>query len=397
MRSEHEGLLVKWAAATREFYWTHIGGLAVGLSVGTLFAIWTVAHSMALGAGSAITLLVVFWALKIPLLAQELLNVLQQAPALHNRLLRLFDVLHGPEEAELAASRDHAPMPRSDATAASTQKTGVHVLMRGVGVNAAGHRILSDVDLEVRPGEHVAIVGPSGSGKTSLVGLLLGWHRAATGSVWVNGELAEAESIQRLRRTTAWVDPAVQIWNRSMEQNLCYGNGDSDGDNLAGRIRGAVESADLAGVVARLPEGIESSLGEGGGLLSGGEGQRVRLARAMLRKDVRLVILDEPFRGLDHDKRRELLAEARRRWSDATLLYISHDIDTTLDFERVLVIDEGRIAEDGAPRELLESPGSRFSGLREAEQAVQSEIWRDPLWRRWWMDHGELRGDADSP
>jgi ATP-binding cassette subfamily B protein len=259
-------------------------------------------------------------------------------------------------------------------------------------VNAAGRRILSDVDLEIGSGEHVAVVGQSGSGKTTLAGLLLGWHRASSGAVWLGGELAQAETIQRLRRKTAWIDPAVQIWNRSMEHNLRYGNG----DDLAQELRSALASADLAAVVERLPEGLASRLGEGGGLISAGEGQRVRLARAMLRKDVRLVILDEPFRGLDADKRRELLAEARRHWSDATLLYISHDIGTTLEFERVLVLEEGRIVEDGAPSALLQDPDSRFSALKKAEEAAHHEIWQNPLWRRWWMDRGELRGDEDK-
>jgi ATP-binding cassette subfamily B protein len=389
MRAEHEGLLVKWAAATREFYWTHIGGLAVGLLAGTLLATWTVRHSMAQGASGAAMLLVVYWALKLPLLLQDLVNVLRQAPTSQNRLLRLFDVLSGPEESDMAVNRGSLPRPpRRDAR--EKRGTGAHVIMCGVGVHAAGQRILSDVELQIRPGEHVAVVGPSGSGKTSLVGLLLGWHRASEGSVWVDGELASAEQIQRLRRKTAWVDPAVQIWNRSLSQNLRYGNG----EDLAQGVRDAVKSADLAGVVERLPEGMESSLGEGGGLISGGEGQRVRLARAMLRKDARLVILDEPFRGLDRDKRRELLAMARLRFRDATLIYISHDIGTTLDFERVLVLDGGRVVEDGAPRELLESPGSRFSALREAERAVEDAVWRSPIWRRWWMDRGELRGDG---
>ena len=116
----------------------------------------------------------------------------------------------------------------------------------------------------------------------------------------------DGERLRSLRRETAWVDPAVQLWNRSLLANLQYGN--QDGDNSIGNT---LEEADLFGILERLPEGMQTALGEGGGLVSGGEGQRVRLGRALNRKDVRLAILDEPFRGLDRAKRRALLVAAR--------------------------------------------------------------------------------------
>ena len=154
----------------------------------------------------------------------------------------------------------------------------------------------------------------------------------------------DGERLRSLRRVTAWVDPAVQLWNRSLLANLQYGN--QDGDNAIGNT---LEEADLFGILERLPEGMQTALGEGGGLVSGGEGQRVRLGRALNRKDVRLAILDEPFRGLDRAKRRALLIQARVHWRDATMLCITHDVGETQAFERVLVIEDGRIVEDAAP------------------------------------------------
>lgn len=394
MRAEHEALLVKWAAATRELSLTHLVGTIAGLLLSTGFGIWALSHTMDQGGRSEFKLLIVFWILKLPLLSQSLAGLLRQLPGLHNRLGRLFDVLSGPEEAEAYANRGDAPAPRRGAPPPAAPEEGVRIEMRGVEVQAGGHQILSGVDLEIRPGEHVAIVGPSGSGKTSFVGLLLGWHRASAGSFWINGELAQAEQIHRLRRETAWVDPSVQIWNRSFEQNLRYGNGEISGGN----VRAAVNDADLAGVVERLPEGVESNLGEGGGMISGGEGQRVRFARALLRRGVRLAILDEPFRGLDHEQRRELLAVARRRWSAATLIYVSHDIDTALGFDRVMVVEGGHIVEDGAPSDLLSRGDSRLGALKAAQEVVDQEIWRSPAWRRWWMERGELsEGSKEGP
>ena len=134
-------------------------------------------------------------------------------------------------------------------------------------------------------------------------------------------------------------------------------------------------------VLDRLPDGLATPLGEGGGLVSGGEGQRVRLARALLRPDVRLVILDEPFRGLDIDQRRTLLARARAHWKEATLLYISHDISEALAFPRVIVIEEGRIAEQ---------PELRLQALLQAERAIREQIWDAPGWRHLKLEKGRI-------
>ena len=90
-------------------------------------------------------------------------------------------------------------------------------------MRAAGHTILEAIDLAIEAGTHVAIVGPSGAGKSSFVGLLLGWHRPASGRILIDGEPLDGLRLERLRRETAWVDPAVQLWNRSLLENLRYG------------------------------------------------------------------------------------------------------------------------------------------------------------------------------
>ena len=125
-----------------------------------------------------------------------------------------------------------------------------------------------------------------------------------------------------------------------------------------------LDQAALRDVLEGLPEGLQSHLGEGGSLVSGGEGQRVRFGRALMRRQARLVILDEPFRGLDRTRRRELLARARAWWSQATLLWITHDVAETRAFDRVLVIEDGRIVEDGTVDELL-TEGGPFVRFRE--------------------------------
>jgi ATP-binding cassette subfamily B protein len=269
-----------------------------------------------------------------------------------------------------------APAQRQPEAAAS-------IAFENVSVVAAGHQVLRDINLTIAAGSHIAIVGASGAGKSSLVGLLLGWHRAASGGVLVDGIELDESRLDQLRPHIAWVDPAVQLWNRPLLENLRYGNNSVD-------VSDAIAAAELASVIHRLPNGLDTPLGEAGGLVSGGEGQRVRLGRALLRPGVRLAILDEPFRGLDFEQRHKLLARSRETWRNATLLAISHDIAEAMSFERVLVVEDGRIIEDGDPRELARNPESRFHAMLAAESAIRDEFWNGAEWRHLSLKNGQL-------
>jgi ATP-binding cassette subfamily B protein len=270
---------------------------------------------------------------------------------------------------------------------------GVTIELQNVQVQAGGHTILDEINLRVKPGEHIAILGPSGAGKSSLVGILLGWHKPVEGQCLVDGARLDGERLRVLRRETAWVDPATQLWNRSLLANLQYGTLRANGDHSIGNT---LEKADLFDILERLPEGMQTALGESGGLVSGGEGQRVRLGRAMMKQDVRLAILDEPFRGLDRAKRRALLAQTRAHWREATMLCITHDVGETRAFARVVVIENGRIVEDGAPAVLAARADSRYRAMLDAEQAVRRELWESADWRRLWIEQGELREPAEG-
>jgi ABC-type transport system involved in cytochrome bd biosynthesis fused ATPase/permease subunit len=125
-------------------------------------------------------------------------------------------------------------------------------------------------------------------------------------------------------------------------------------------------------------------------LVSGGEGQRVRFGRGVLRPSPALVVLDEPFRGLARDQRGELLARARRRWAGATLLCVTHDIHETEQFPRVLVVADGKIIEDGTPAELRANPASRYAALLAAEARVRAASWSAATWRRLRLQGGRI-------
>ena len=375
VRREHESLLTEWARAGLNLQRAVLSLETLQFLAGFGLAIWLLASHLGRAAlngasDAGAVLLLVYWALNLPALGQEVAIIAWQYPSYRNVTLRLLEPL-GALEQRAPGTASVAPL-----------DAAVALAFENVSVVAAGHRVLHDINLSIAAGTHVAIVGASGAGKSSLVGLLLGWHRPASGSVLVDGVELDDARLDQLRPHIAWVDPAVQLWNRSLADNLRYGSG--------APIESAIDAAELHKIIERLPNGILTSLGEGGGLVSGGEGQRVRLGRALLRPGVRLAILDEPFRGLDFEQRHKLLARSRDTWRAATLLAISHDIAEAMTFERVLVIEDGRIVEDGHPRELARRPDSRFHAMLQAESAIREEFWNGAEWRHLSLKNGQL-------
>nr|MCU0682184.1 ABC transporter ATP-binding protein/permease [Polyangiaceae bacterium] len=365
VRVEQEGLLVGWLRAARSHRQALIAlsGVQAAVGVATLASLvyaYYVRHPEAHG-----LLLLLFWAQRVPGLGQSVATMVRQYPSIHNMLLRVIEPLRGAERA------DAAP-PVLAGGAASPW-----LALEGVGIVAGGHRVLEGVTCSLRPGEHVAVVGRSGAGKSSLVGLLLGWHRPSEGRVVVNGVTLDEAGVEALRRQTAWVEPSVQLWNRPLLDNLTFG---AD-DHPLRALSTVIDEADLASVLERLPEGLQTELGDGGALVSGGEGQRVRLGRVLLRDDTRLVVLDEPFRGLDRETRRELLRRLRRVWSNVTLLCVTHDVAETIEFPRVWVVDEGRLVEDDTPAALVKAD-SLYRALAQADRRSAASAWGSRLWRR---------------
>lgn len=422
LRREHEHLLTRWYRASFGLRNALVMLESLQLVVTTSLAAWLVVAHLSLGTQATSTLLLCYWALTLPSLGREFSSLWLSLPALRNATLRLLEPLGALEVEETPPSAEeprktsdhptagvafeHLPGIESGLRAAGRQASSlagepaprprvikprefpaaVALSLSDVHVRAGGHRLLSEIDLNIAAGEHVAILGPSGAGKSTLLALFLGWHEASQGKVLVDGRSLRGEALTELRRRIAWVDPGVQLWNRSMLDNLRYGTPELDA-NALGEV---LEQADLLSVLEGLPDGLDESLGEGGGLLSGGEGQRTRLGRALLRREVQLVLLDEPFRGIDRERRRELLKRTRERFAGATLLCVTHDVAETRDFDRVIGIEGGRVVADGAPRELEALADSPYRHWLEAEQHVRREIWEAPEWERWTLADGRL-------
>lgn len=395
-RRRHEMQLGEWMHA--EFSLQRLVVWIEGIQFFSGFGIaaWILLNHISRSGDFASILLLVYWALNLPFIAQEIAEVAYQYPMLRNKTLRLLEPLSAPlVRANEAARSVTAPLmtirslsqeKASEAKASQKTFAGVSAVFENVSVRVAGHIVLEDVDLELAPGSHIAIVGPSGAGKSSLLGLLLGWYRPAGGRILIDGFPLTEQVLDQLRERTAWVDPAVQLWNRTLFENLLYGAS-------AGSIPEPelLRAAELHGLLKKLPAGLQTQLGESGGLVSGGEGQRVRLGRALHRRGVDLAILDEPFRGLDRQQRKDLMIRARSYWSNATLLCVTHDVGETLLFPRVLVVDSGRIVEDGVPEDLVRRPDSSYRKLLLAEEEVHDEFWSNDGWQHLQLRDGQMR------
>lgn len=321
--------------------------------------------------------LLAFWAMRIPGNVAGLVNVFRSYPGAELALTRILEVTR-----YARTDLPKAQIPKRD--------RGVKLFFKNVRVLVAGRTLLDTFSLNIPSGQHVAIVGPSGAGKSSLLGLLLGLLKPAAGTVLANDTPLDEETYPSLRAMTAWVDPATQLWNRSLLENVEYA---TTGDTRR-PLEDVLVAANLFPVVDNLAEGLGTKIGWDGNFLSGGEGQRVRIARALLRSETKLAVLDEPFRGLDQVTRRKMLNEARKLWLNATLLFVSHDIGHALDFDRVLVVEDGQIVEDGHPLALRQEPESRFKLLLDAEERAKTSIWRSQEWRRLRIQDGVIREEA---
>jgi ATP-binding cassette subfamily B protein len=225
---------------------------------------------------------------------------------------------------------------------------------------------LHDFSLAVAPGETVALVGPSGAGKTTLFQLLQRFYDPATGHVSIDGvDLRDADPAA-LRARIAMVPQETVIFAASARDNLRYGRWDADD----GALSAAAEAANAAAFLHDLPQGLDTFLGEGGARLSGGQRQRVAIARALLR-DAPILLLDEATSALDAESERLVQEALERLMADRTTLVIAHRLATVRAADRIIVMDGGRIVEQGNHAALMARSGlyARLASLQFSEAA----------------------------
>ena len=221
---------------------------------------------------------------------------------------------------------------------------------------------VKDLSFTVNGGEFVGIVGPRGDGKTTIIDLLTRMQEPESGSISIGGTDVREMTLASLRSRIAVVPQDVFMWNASLADNIAYPVADYEIE----AVERAARSSALHEFVEKLPEGYATAAGEGGILLSGGEKQRIAMARALMRTSAGILVLDEATSALDALAEEEIRIAVERARTGRTIMVIAHRLSTIRHADRILVISEGRLAESGTPKELVEQ-GGLFAKMYEAQ------------------------------
>jgi ATP-binding cassette subfamily C protein CydD len=288
---------------------------------------------------------------------EQALFLLVIAPEFYQPLRTLGARFHTGTEGSAAASRIfevlETPAPEAPSNPAALPDR-LHIRFEHVTYAYEGGRsALNDVNFEVLPGEHVAVVGESGSGKSTLASLLLGFLKPESGRITVDGVDLARLNPDEWRANIAWVSQSPYLFNASIAANIRLGRPEASNEEVIAAAR-AAEAHDF---ISALPEGYNTLCGERGVRLSGGQAQRIAIARAFLR-DAPLLILDEFTAYLDRDTEVAVQTALRRLLYGRTALVIAHRLNTIIDMDRIIVFENGAIVETGTHDHLMQQRGS---------------------------------------
>ncbi|ASL47138.1 ATM1-type heavy metal exporter [Burkholderia sp. AD24] len=212
--------------------------------------------------------------------------------------------------------------------------------------------VLNSLNLHIEAGERVGLVGPSGAGKSTVLALLQHFYEPGSGTVSISGQDIAHVTVQSLQATLSIVPQDVSLLHRSLLENIRYGCPDANEAD----VRRACEDAHCLDFIAALPEGLETIAGDRGAKLSGGQRQRIAIARAIL-KDSPILLLDEATSALDTASEIAIQSALERLMKNRTVIAIAHRLSTLQSFDRIVVLNRGRIVQQGSPAQLAAVPG----------------------------------------
>ncbi len=228
--------------------------------------------------------------------------------------------------------------------------------------------ILKDVSFSIKPGQKVAVVGESGAGKSTLVKLLFRFYDVSSGNVFIDGQDIAKASQYSLRKSIGIVPQDTVLFNDSIFENVRYGRPDASDEE----VKNAINMAHLSRFIESLPDGAETQVGERGLKLSGGEKQRVAIARTILKRPP-ILIFDEATSSLDSQSEQAILTALKEIAQGHTSLVIAHRLSTIVDADKIVVLEQGRIIEQGNHQQLLAKNG-QYTKLWNTQQHNNKEV-----------------------
>jgi ATP-binding cassette subfamily B protein len=216
---------------------------------------------------------------------------------------------------------------------------------------------LHGLSLTARPGEVTALVGPSGAGKSTVLALIERFHDANSGVISIDGQDIRGVTLASLRRQIALVTQETFLFDATVAENIGFGRPNA----TRAEIEAAAGAANAAEFIARLEQGYDTPVGEGGARLSGGQRQRIAIARAMLR-DAPILLLDEATSALDAEAETRVQEALARLMAGRTTIVIAHRLATVRRAQRICVMDDGRVAEEGT-HDILVAKGGLYARL----------------------------------